>query len=160
MINAKKFTVLGIIAVAIGAASVVAFAASAYDTPAEAVAGLTGKTVESVTAERAETGKTYGQIAADAGKLEEFKDEMLEMKKEVLDQKVADGVLTRERADEILAAIEKNQADCDGTGSARIGRGMGAGFGRQGQCDGSGIGMNGAGRGQGRGSGVCGGGCR
>ena len=160
MTKLKTLTTLGIVVIAVSVISITAFAASAYKTPAQAVAGLTGKTEQSVIAERADTGKTYGTIANEAGKLEEFQDEMLEMKKDVLDARVAAGTLTQAQADEILADIEENQANCDGTGSARIGQKAGAGFGSmngQGQGQGRGQGQgNGMGQGRGQGNGgVC-----
>lgn len=145
----KRFIMVGAMVMVVGATTVTAFAASSYDTPAEALAGLTGKTVEDVIAERTETGKTYGTLANDAGKLEEFRAEVLQIKKDILAEKVAAGLMTQERADEIAAAIENNQANCDGTGNARIGQGMGAGFG----------GMQGNGQGN-RGFGQFGGNCQ
>ena len=84
MTNLKKIVSLGLIVLTVGATSLTAYAASTYNTPAEAVAGLTGKTVESVIAERSETGKTYGTIANEAGKLTEYKAEILEIKKDTL----------------------------------------------------------------------------
>lgn len=143
MTKLKKTIIIGATILAIGLTSVTAFAASPYKTPAEAVAGLTGKTLESVIAERTNTNKTYGTIAKEAGKLNEFKAEVLQIKKDILSQKVAGGSMTQERADEIIAAVEKNQVNCDGTGSARIGKSMGAGFGS----------MSGQGKGQGQGRG-------
>lgn len=134
-----------------------AFAAVTGKTTAEITAGLTGKTVEQVITERA-TGKTYGTIADEAGKLDEFKALTLEQKKSILEQRVADGNLTQEQADAILNSIKTNQTTCDGTGSARIGKSMAAGFGQgQGMGLGKGQGMgNGAsqrnGGGMGRGS--------
>jgi len=53
----------------------------------------------------------------------------LEQKKEVLQERVADGRLTQEQADEILANIETNQALCDGT-STDLGMMNGAGLGQ------------------------------
>ena len=141
MTKLKKIVALGAMVLAIGATSVTVFAASNYNTPAEALAGLTGRTVESVTVERSKTGKTYGTIANEAGKLTEFKAEILEIKKDALTEKVTAGTITQEKADEIIAALEANQANCDGTGTARIGQKMGAGFG--------GMRGNGQGRGQG-----------
>lgn len=129
MFKHKKLAMLLTVILVIGVTTITAFAAG-YKTPAEVVAGLTGKTVEAVTAERADTGKTYGTIANEAGKLDAFKAEMLETKKAYLADQVAAGKITQARADEIIAAIEANQENCDGTGSGRIGRGMGAGFGR------------------------------
>ena len=125
-----------------------AFAAITGQTPAEITAGLTGKTVDQVTSERA-TGKTYGTIASEAGKLDEFKAQTLEQKKAILDQRVKDGNLTQAQADAMLNSIATNQATCDGTGTARLGRSMGAGFG-QGQGMGLGQGQK---RGQGMGNG-------
>ena len=127
----------------VGAASVTAFASSSYSTPSEAVAGLTGRAVEDVTAERYETGKTYGTIAKDAGKLEEFQAEMLQIKKDILADRVEAGIMTQERANAIITAIEENQSTCDGTRSLRTGQKMGAGFGS----------MNGNGQGFGQGQG-------
>lgn len=125
--------------------------AAQLKTPADILSGLTGKSVESLKEERAE-GKTYGAIANENGKLDEFKAQMLEQKKAILDQKVADGVITREKADEIISAIEENMASCDGTGSAQMGKKYGAGFGKGAGC-GSGQGC-GVGRQAGKGMGM------
>ena len=148
MTKFKKIAALGAMLLVVGATSITVFATSAYKSPAESVAGLTGKTVENVIAERSETGNSYGSIASEAGKLEDFKKEMLEIKKEALVEKVAAGTMTQAEADKIIAAVEENQATCDGTGSARIGQKMGAGFGGK-NCNGQGKGQGGAGRGQG-----------
>jgi len=82
---------------------------------------------------------------------------MLEQKKIVLDQKVKDGRLTQEQADAIYNAIKNNQATCDGTGRAGIGRKYGAGLGQgcgMGLGQGAGLGMrNGGGFGGGMGAG-------
>lgn len=147
----KKTTAIGLMAMAISATGVTVFAASQYSTPAEAVAAITGQGVDNMVAERAETGKTYGTIAAEAGKLEEFKAEMIEVKKDNLVAQVASGNLTQEEADEIITALEENQANCDGDGSARIGKTQGAKFGANG---------GGMGKGSGRGQGGCGMGLR
>lgn len=155
MTNFKKFAVIGAIVLAAAATSLTAFAASAYNSPAEAAAGLTGQTTESVIAQKSETGSTYGAIAAEAGVLDAFKAEMLEMKKDILAEKVAAGTLTQEEADEIIAAIEEHQATCDGSGSGRIGREAGAGFGGM-NGSGQGKGQGGAGLGQGKGRGGAG----
>ncbi len=143
----KKVVAAGVAVLALSALSITAFAASAYKSPAEAVAALTGKTVESVVDQRQETGDTYCTIASEAGVLDEYKASVLQMKKDTLNARVAAGTLTQERADEIIAAIEKNMADCDGTcdgnGGAMMGRGFGAGNGNcagneSGTCTGNG----------------------
>ncbi|MEL7566151.1 MAG: DUF2680 domain-containing protein [Dehalobacterium sp.] len=121
--------------------------ASEIFTPAQIAADLTGKSVAEVTEERAE-GKTYGTIASEADKLEEFRSQMLEQKKAILDQRVKDGAMTQEQADQVYNAIKENQALCDGTGNGNAGLGCGAGFGRG---NGNGLGQ---GRGQGMGKGL------
>jgi hypothetical protein len=155
MKNFKRITV--VIAVIVVITAVGAVFAAELKTPAEIVSGLTGKTIESLNEERA-AGKTYGTIANEAGKLDEFKAQMLEQKKAILDQRVADGSLTREKADEIYNALKENMASCDGTGSAGIGRKYGAGF-KSGACGGigkqagGGMGMRRGGTGRGMGFG-------
>lgn len=126
MKNIKK--VLLIVTLLLVVTTVTAFAASNYNTPAEAAAGVTERTVDEVIKERSETAKTYGTIANDAGKLEEFKREMLELKRERLNERVKDGTLTQEQADEFLATMEERQEYCNGT-QERMGKNMRAGFG-------------------------------
>ena len=140
----KKLVMVFTVIAVLGAASAVY--AATTQTPADIAAGLTGKSVETLNQERSE-GKTYGAIANEAGKLEEFKTQMLEQKKIVLDQRVADGKLTQEQADAIYNNIKNNQANCDGTGNARMGRNAGLGMGQ-----GNGMGN---GRGAGAGAGIC-----
>ena len=157
MKHPKKLFVFAIIVLVLAATTVTALAASKYSSPAEAVADLTNRTVEDVVAEKQETGTTYGSIAKEAGVLDEFKSEMTDMKKDRLDERVADGTMTQEQADEIINAIEDRQAVCDGAGSGQVGKQYGAGFGK-----GPGYGLKrGPGNGQGRmaGSGACDGSC-
>lgn len=144
-----RLAAIGTLALSVGVLGLGSFADSAFKTPAEAVASLTGQSVESVITKRAETGKTYGTIAQDAGKLEEFKKEMLALKKANLDAQVKAGRLTQAQADAIMKAIEENQATCDGTGGARNGQRMGAKFG----SNGAGLGNGGFGCGMGGGRG-------
>lgn len=154
MKNVKKLIVL---ATAIG---VLGLSGAAYaadlKTPADIAAALTGKSITDVTAERA-AGKTYGTIANDAGKLEEFKIQVLAQKKASLEQSVQDGTLTQLQADQILTKITNNQAVCDGTGNAGIGREYSAGFGQgKGSNSGGGYGTgnyDGSGFGGGKGTG-------
>lgn len=138
----KNFKKLIAAATIVGILGVVGVAGASYATGATTragiVAGLTGQSVEQVTAERA-AGKTYGTIAKDAGKLEEFKTENLEQRKAVLDQRVKDGILTQEQADATYNSMKANQVTCDGTGSASMGQGMGMGAGA-GQRNGGGMG--------------------
>ncbi|NLI93008.1 MAG: DUF2680 domain-containing protein [Peptococcaceae bacterium] len=100
LLAATVITVLGV--------SGVVYAAD-FKTPAEISAALTGKSIAEVNQERS-GGKTYGTIAKEAGKLDEFKAQMLEQKKAILDQRVKDGKMTQQQADQILASINTNLA--------------------------------------------------
>ena len=137
MKNIKKLVAVTLSVLVVGAAGMV-YAAD-LKTPAEVAAALTGKSVNEIYTER-EGGKTYGTIANEAGKLDEFKAEILEQKKAILDEKVKSGQITQQQADEIYNNLKNKQATCDGTGSGRIGRQNGMGFGQ-----GMGRGGNGAG---------------
>lgn len=146
--NLKRLVGSALVVVGVLGVGAAAYAATAT-TPAEIVAGLTGQAVEQVIEQRA-TGVTYGEIAAEAEVLSEFQQQMLELKKEILDQRVKDGQLTQEQADEIYQAIKDNQAACNGTGSAGVGQKYGAGLGcGSGAGAGQGLGMGGGMRRQG-----------
>ena len=123
-------TKLGVVVVAVAMLSVPAFAASAYSNPAEAVAGLTGRDLDSVITERQESGERYGTIAEKAGVLEAFEAEMLQISKDAIAKRVADGTLTQERADEIIAIIEERAGEC--TAETRDSMGIGGMFGGMG----------------------------
>ncbi|SKA83089.1 Protein of unknown function [Caloramator quimbayensis] len=143
--NMRKIALGVLVAGVVSTTTAFAYASTS---PVDIVSKLTGKSVETLYTERSQ-GKTYGTIAKEAGKLEEFKAEMLKNKKEILDKRVKDGTLTQEKADEILNAIKNNMANCDGTGSQRIGQKYGVGFGGgqgkglgRGTCNGLGRGYN------------------
>ncbi len=126
--NLKKL--LGVfMAMAILGVSAVAYAAGT-GTPADIVADLTGKSVESVVSQRS-AGTSYGAIAAEAGVLSEFQEKMLALKKEVLQQRVESGRLTEAEAARYYEALKEKQANCDGTsaGGQGIGRELRVGFG-------------------------------
>ena len=157
MMNLKKLLAVVVVVGVLGTAGAV-FAATTTKTPADIVSGIVGKSVEDVTKDRV-AGKTYGTIANEAGKLDEFKKQMLANSKALLDQRVKDKTLTQERADAIYKAMVDNQAICDGTGNAGLGmNGTGCGAGGAGGCGmatgqqrGSGQGMGGGRMGAGRG---------
>lgn len=173
-LKGKAALITAISVISIGSA--VTASAAEHRTPADIVASLTGKAVANVIQERSETGKTFGMLAAEAGKLDEFKSEMLAAKEEVLNENVENGVISQDQAEEILNTIEANQAVCDGTGNGAglgcvygngpgcgYGNGLGCGYGAgngpgcgygNGAGNGPGCGYgNGAGSGLGRGNG-------
>ena len=119
MTRMKKVLLLGTMVLTIGATTATAFAAAPVT--------------------------TTGSI--DAASLEELKAQRLELKKEILSDRVESGLITQDQADEFITQMEERQAVCDGTGSAGMGRRLGAGMGGNGQ---------GRGQGQGFGMGGCG----
>ena len=142
---------------AMGVTSITVFAAAKYDSPQEALVGMTGKTVEEITEKKVQENKTYGAIAAEEGKLDEFKVELLEQKREVIQERVAEGVLEQEDADAVLERIQERQETCIGEGNPGEGmmEGIGMKFGNgpeDGQGNGNGI-QNGEGNGNGNGFG-------
>lgn len=164
MFKMKKVFAAGVAVLAISALSITAFAA--YGSPAEAVADLTGQTVESVVEQRQENGVTYGSIAEDYGVQAEYQAAVLEIKQEALDARVAAGTLTQEEADEIMAAFEAHMTECDGScesGDTGLGLnfGLGTGLGNgtaNGLGEGNGIGDgtgNGTANGNSIGNGAC-----
>lgn len=90
--------------------------AAEYQTPADTAAEVTGRSVEDVARERFETGKTYGAIAAEDGRLDEFKARRLDMQEAVLSEQAEQGIISQEEMDRILSGIKARQAVCDGTG--------------------------------------------
>lgn len=99
----KKLIVSGAVlaALSIGAAS--ALAQPAYTNPMQIAASLTERSVDSIADECYTSGKSPAQIADEAGKPDEFKADMQELRKARLDEAVADGRMSQERADRILA---------------------------------------------------------
>lgn len=151
-----KILIVSLVLIMVLAASITAYAFTVR-TPAEIVADLTGKGAEEVAEIRYESGKTYGQIAYDESEetwdWEKFKDEMFENRKAFIEERVKDGTLTQEEADEILENFEIMPENCLGAGG---GYGMGRGFGMMRNQFGNGSGFGNGGRGIGFGAGRCG----
>lgn len=135
MKNIKKMAIMTALTLSLTTLSVGVFAKS-NSTVAETVAKVTNKSVETVASER-ENGKAYGKIAADAGKLEEFKLERSKVRKDRLAEKVEVGQITQAEADAFIAKMQERQAECDGSGQNQnangLGHGEGLGQGGQGQ---------------------------
>lgn len=85
-------------------------------TKAELLSELTGKSVQKIEGERL-TSKTYGQVASDNDVLDEFQAKRIENHKQFLQEKVANGSVTQEQADQIISQMKQNQANCDGSGN-------------------------------------------
>lgn len=138
----KVLKKLSVVASIIGVVGLGSFAYAAdYTSPVEITSELTGKSVENLQEER-QSGKTYGELAKDSGKQKEFKSSMLEHRKSILKERVAEGKITQEKVDEMLHKIEENIKDCDGTGRKDMGKENGIGFGegkRNGRGNGQGM---------------------
>ncbi len=133
MKHVKKVFIVCIAALIFAALSLAALAAAIPAAiPAEIVAELTGRTPESVAAQKKESGKTYGSIAADAGKLDEFRAERLEIQRKSLAARVEAGEITQAEANDILSAISGRQVECgayDGANTCKTAqKGTGAKF--------------------------------
>ncbi|MGB9814172.1 MAG: DUF2680 domain-containing protein [Thermovenabulum sp.] len=110
---------------------------------ASIVAKLTGLTVDEVVNLRSQ-GQTFYQIALSKGvTAEKFKEAVYQEKAALVDQKVKDGIITKEQADAIKAHMKSRIDSCNGQGYANKPQ---AGFGIFGKGIGKGIG---AGRRQG-----------
>ncbi len=150
----KKILVVTAVIGMLGVSALGVYAATAQ-TPAQIVSELTGKTVEELYVEH-QAGSTYGEIASEAGVLDEFKGLSLIAKKAILDERVAAGALTQEEADAYYATLVENQLTCDGTGDNALKLENGLGFGAgNGLHDGTGQGLkNGTGQGLKNGTGT------
>jgi hypothetical protein len=97
-----------------------------YDT----IKQLTGMTDDEIVAQRAD-GARLGEIAEEKGVRDAFRETMEVYKLETIKQRLADGTLTQEEADAIIASLE----DCDGTSEAKhiFGGGMMFGNGNNGE---------------------------
>lgn len=149
----KPIIALSILVVMIISLSSVAFAAGVIKTPAEIVAGLTGKSVDQVTVDR-QNGKTFGAQANEAGKLEEFQQQRLDQYKTWLDEAVQNKTMTQEQADERLKIMQDRLEACDGTGTGAgngLRNGTGAGYCGMGQGRTTGTARGGRGFGMGMG---------
>lgn len=125
------------LALALGVTTLVASAgigvyAAEVSSPADILSRITGTSVESLYESKG--SMRFGELAEKEGVSEQFREEMLARKKAMLDQRVSEGRLTQEQADEMYKNMVENQGSCDGTGIHRgernLGLGMGAGMGR------------------------------
>jgi hypothetical protein len=97
-----------------------------FRSPAEIYAELTGTTIEEAYEQR-KAGSRFGYLAENAGVAEQFRSRMLENRKEAILNKVEEGQLTQKQADDLIAEIEENMANCSGSSI----RGNCANFGEQ-----------------------------
>ncbi len=126
----KKMNVAVIFVIAVfffGAASAAAYSGS--DSPVAVLSDLTGKSADSLAERKMSTGKSFGEIASEEGKLIEFRHEMLKMKKNLVVKQAETGAVSEKEACDIIANIKRCKGCCDGKGSYRLKRKCGVGFG-------------------------------
>ena len=133
------------------------FASNQFDAKAEAIAKLTNKTVETIIEQKNTLNMTFGELAKENGVLDQFKKVNLEQKEEILNEKVNQGIITKEESENILNQIKENQENCDGNGSNSQNLGLDLGLGNgndsgngSGCGNGSGNGAGNSGQGQGK----------
>lgn len=124
-IKIKKITVLAVLLVLImGTISFAAEKEYSYRTNVEILSEMTGKTVEDLREECAESGKNIWAVAEEEGILEEFKEEILETKKQAIENKVKTGSITEEQGNRIIENFKLKQNNCTGLGGNGFGMGM------------------------------------
>ncbi len=125
----KRISVIAIALIVIATTSLTIYASSGFKSPVEVLSNLTGREYHSLLEERRDTGKHFWTIADEAGVLDQMEVEMLQIKREILDTQVAEGLITQQQADDYLNAI-KDRHDTEGFGyGQRFGRGWGTGCG-------------------------------
>lgn len=125
----------------------VAALAADFVNPAELLSSLTGVSVQELYEKRQQNNETFGQIADEYGVLEQYKAGQIEIKKQIIDERVKSGVITQEQGEQIKKALEDRMAACDGS--------LGANRGNIGQQFGGGMKFGGgSGRGMGNGAGM------
>lgn len=95
-----------------------------YASPATIYSDLVGIEKEEAYELRRESGKTFGQLASEEGKFEEFKAGLLEEKIKSVLNAVEAGKITQEKADEIIEDMTERIENCNPEDPIRLGRGM------------------------------------
>lgn len=126
----KRKIITGLLITSIFGIGVTNISALSYQSKAEKLAELTNKPLSEILIDRFENNKTFGEIANENNVLEEFKSYNYENKKNIVLEKVNNGILTDEEGKKILEEIEERQSNCDGTGN-KIHIGLGLGNGRR-----------------------------
>ncbi|MCF8019183.1 MAG: hypothetical protein K9L62_07190 [Vallitaleaceae bacterium] len=158
MKKSRKLVVSMSALVLVAATSIGVYAAENMS-PAQSLSELTGMSVEELY--EAKGDQTFGVLAQELEVEDAFRTDMVANKLAIIEERVAQGTITREAADEMIAVILENQENCDGTGlnqgDLRLGLGFGQGNGMgTGERVGGGRGFgsrNGSGLGQGQGFG-------
>lgn len=112
----KNIAIAGLLALGVGATSFTVYAQANYDNPREALSAMTGKTMEEIHDLRQTEGVTKAELFNSEADYKAFQDEVLEQRKERVQERVENGNLTQERADEILTRMQDGTFKQDGSG--------------------------------------------
>lgn len=138
MKSMKKFIGIALILLICLSIAVPVLAYSSYKTPLEIISTLTSMSQDDIINEKAK--KTFARIAKENNVLDEFKRQMLESKKQIINERIKAGSITDEEGEQILNNVKERQQYCNGEGYKKWQR----------QSNGYGRG-NGYGKGMGRG---------
>ena len=119
--NIKNTVIASLLAVGVGVTSLTVYAQAKYETPREALSAITGKTTDEIHALRYEEGMSHAELFETDAQYEDFKSEVLEQRKERIDERVLDGRISQERADEIKNQMDENTEMFEGRGFGRSG---------------------------------------
>ncbi len=117
----KNIVIASLLAVGVGVTSLTVYAQAKYDTPREALSAISGKSMDEIHALRYEEGLSLADVFETDAQYEEFKSEILEQRKERIDERVLEGRLSQERADEIKKQMDENPEMFEGRGFSRGG---------------------------------------
>lgn len=122
----KKIIIMMGISALIMTSGIAVYAGQGFS-PVERLSELTATPVETLYEEKGDL--TFGELASQKGVIEEFRKDMLENKKNILEQRVTDKRLAQEEADAIYSKLLEKREDCDGSGFQRNEEKLGLGFG-------------------------------
>lgn len=101
----QKLMAMALATILVGGGTLTAFAAS-YGSPKELAAAVTESTLEEVDA----SGQRAVEYAAAQGALAAFREGLLEMKRERMESKVQEGIMTQEQVEAMLGRMEQRMA--------------------------------------------------
>lgn len=112
----KNTIIAGLLALGVGVTSLTVYAQANYDSPREALSAMSGKTMDEIHELRFEEEMTHRDFFETEEQYNKFTDEVLNQRKDIIDERVEDGRLTQERADEIKDQMDENPEMFEGRG--------------------------------------------
>ncbi len=119
----KNKIIVGLLLIISLVVGITTVSALTYQSRAEKLAELTNQSVHDIIHDLYENNKTCRDIASENGVLEEYRDYNYEVKKNIIQEKVDNGYLTKEEGAEILQQIEEHHINCNYSKNNRCGDG-------------------------------------